>query len=258
LADFPLGHKPVGKRPNVRHEIARIKRDPIAPFFKHLNEVPDRWISSNFGRYNDAYRLYFLAVSRFLTNMSVVTRYMNGAYCTKKYGGKYTPYERSIASRYREVAQYTEFDITNCLIHTRILLDRVASLSRRFITTGNMPSFTSFSDHKKFFQKHTEPFGKHEPYAAYIRDKTAWFEMPLKEVRDKYVVHSAPLHSRFVGLPNNWEVDLIILRAEGSPSQKPFSQSTPVIVNVLRMSHDIETFLDWFCQYAIANTRSEA
>ena len=251
---FPEGHKAVGKRPNVRRELARVKRDPMRPFFDHLGEGVNPFVSSDISRYCDAYQMYFLAVRRFMTGMSVVTRYMNGAHYTRKYGGKYTPYEREIADKYREIAPYTEFDITNCLIHTRILLDRVSSLSRRFLRGGQLPSFTSFSDHKKFFQRLQAPYGAHEPYAQYLRDHTPWFEMPLKEVRDKFVVHSAPTHSRCVGLPNNWEVELIILRAEGKPPEKPFAKTSPVIVNVLRMTHDIEIFLDWLCDYAIGAT----
>lgn len=252
---FLEGHKAVGKRPNIRRELARVKRDPMQPFFAHIGEAVNPFVSSDISRYCDAYGMYFLAARRFMTSMSVVTRYMNGAHYKRKYGGKYTPYEKAIADKYREVAPYTEFDIINCLLHTRILLDRVASLSRRFLQGGQLPSFTSFSNHKKFFQRLQTSYGVYEPYAHYLRENTPWFEMPLKEVRDKFVVHSAPTHSRFVGLPNNWEVELIILRAEGGkPPAMPFSESSSVIVNVLRMTHDIEVFLNWFCTYAIGAT----
>lgn len=254
---FPEGHEPVGKRPNIRKEIARVRRDPLESLFVHLGEPPNAFVSSDVTRYSDAYRLYWLAVRRFMTGMSVVTRFMNGAHYTRKYGGKYTPYEREIAAKYRELAPYTEFDITNCLIHARILLDRVASLSRRFLRGGQLPSFTSFSDHKKFFHRLKNHYGEHEAYAQYIRENTPWFEVPLKEVRDKFVVHASPTHSKFVALPNNWEVELIILQAQGQPPEKPFAKTRPVVVNVLRMTHDLEKFLKWFCAYAIDAT-SEA
>lgn len=253
---FPLGHRPMGKRPNVRNEIARIKRDPLEPYFSQLGEDSEPILSSTISRYQDAYNLYFLALRRFFQNMSVVARYMNSAHYKRKYGGSYTPYEKRIADRYREFAPYTEFDITNCLLYARILLDRVASLSRRFLSDGQLPSFTSFSDHKKFFQKLAKPYGEHEEYAQYIRTNTDWFEMPLKEVRDKFVVHSAPRHMRFVGLPNNFEVELVIVRAEGVPPEKPLARSTPVILNPLRMSYQIEAFLHWFSAYALSATRA--
>jgi hypothetical protein len=50
-----------------------------------------------------------------MEGMSVVIRYMNGAHYKRKRGGRYAPYERMIAAKYREVAPYTEFDIINCL-----------------------------------------------------------------------------------------------------------------------------------------------
>lgn len=252
---FPLGHRPMGKRPNVRKEIARLKRDPLDPFLSQLGEEHSPILSSDISRYRDAYTLYFLAMRRFLENMSVVARYMNGAHYKRKNGGAYTPHEKKIAARYNELAPYTEFDITNCLLYARILLDRVASLSRRFLPTGQSPSFTSFSDHKKFFQKQSKPYAAHEKYAEYIRKETDWFEMPLKEVRDKFVVHSAPKHMRFVGLPNSFEVELVIIRADGVPPEKPLTRSTPVIVNALRMSYQIESFLDWYAAYALSATR---
>lgn len=255
---FLLGHHPMGKRPNVRNEIARIKRDPLDSYFLQLDEEPSPILSSNISRYQDAYDQYFLAFRRFLHNMSVVARYMNSAHYKRKYGGAYTPYEKQIASRYRELSPYTEFDITNCLLYARILLDRVASLSRRFLCSGQLPSFTSFSDHKKFFQKLANPYGAHEEYARYIRTNTDWFEMPLKEVRDKYVVHSAPKHMRFVGLPNNFEVELVIIRADGNSEEKPLARTTTVILNPLRMSYQIEEFLNWFSAYAASATRPTA
>lgn len=76
--------------------------------------------------------------------------------------------------------------------------------------------------------------------------------MPLKAVRDDFVVHSAPKHMIFVDLPNDFEVELLILRAEGVRPEKPLAKSTSITVNVLRMSHDVEDFLRWYCNYAIS------
>lgn len=211
------------------------------------------FLSTDISRYRDAYLLYFLSMRRFLANMSIVARYMSSAHYARKYRIAYTPRQRKIADKYCEIAPYTELEIVNCIIHARILLDRVAALSSRFLRSGNRPSFKSFSDHKKFFTKLTAPYGEHDQYAEYIRTKTDWFEMPLKAVRDNFVVHSAPKHMRSVVLPNNFEVQLLILKAEGS-QEKPLSQSTPIILSPLRMSRDIEEFLSWFCSYAINNS----
>ncbi|MBA5639462.1 hypothetical protein H3H37_20575 [Duganella sp. LX20W] len=254
--DFPLGHRSLGKRPNVRSEVSRVKRDPLEPWFTAMEFDLDPVISTDVSRYRDAYSLYYLSVRRFLTNMSIVTRYMSSAHYARKYRQKYSPSQRAIAEKYREVAPYTELEIINCLIHARILLDRVTSLSSHFLQVGNRPSFKSFNDHKKFFKRLTAPYGDHEPYAERIRNGTDWFEMPLKAVRDDFIVHSAPKHMRFVALPNDFEVELMILRAEGVPPEKPLAKSTPITVSVLRMSHDIEDFLRWYCNYAVSKRSS--
>ncbi|MRW88402.1 hypothetical protein GJ699_00190 [Duganella sp. FT80W] len=255
--NFPLGHRPLGKRPNVRREASRVKRNPLEPWFTAMQFDLDPVASSDVSRYLDAYKLYYLSVRRYLTNMSIVARYMSSAYYARKYRRKYSPPEKAIAEKYREVAPYTELEIINCLIHARILLDRVTSLSSHFLRVGNRPSFKSFNDHKRFFKKLTAPYGDHEPYAEHIRDETAWFEMPLKAVRDDFVVHSAPKHMRFVALPNDFEVELLILRADGIPPEKPFANATPIRVNILRMSYDIEKFLQWYCNYAISKQPSK-
>lgn len=250
--NLPLGHRPLGKRPNVRKEVSRVKRDPLESWFTAMEFDLEPVISTDVSRYRDAYKLYYLSVRRFLTNMSIVARYMSSAHYVRKYRQKYSSSQRIIADKYREVAPYTELEIINCLIHARILLDRVASLSSHFLKVGNRPSFKSFSDHKKFFKRLTAPYGDHETYAEHIRNCTDWFETPLKAVRDDFVVHSSPKHARFVALPNDFEVELLILRAEGVPPEKPLARSIPIMVNVLRMSHDIGDFLQWYGDYAIS------
>jgi hypothetical protein len=247
--DYILGHEAVGKRPNIRNELRRIKHDPMGPFLIALGDDLDYFVSSDVTRYKDAYNYYYLAMRRYLQNMSVAARFRNGPHYTLKYGGKYTPYERKLASQYKELRPFLEFDMSNCLLHTRILLDRVAGLSRQFLTLPQTPSFTSFSDHKKFFERGKAPLGKHEEYARYIVEHTPWFEMPLKEVRDKFLVHAASKHMRFMGMPNDFEVELIIMLPNAAPPEKPFSKVKVITVNALRMSHDIEAFLTWFASY---------
>jgi hypothetical protein len=74
--------------------------------------------------------------------------------------------------------------------------------------------------------------------------------MPLKAVRDKYLVHSASKHMRFMGMPNNHEVELTIMLPDGPDPEKPLLKVKVIRVNALRMSYDIEQFLSWFCRYA--------
>jgi hypothetical protein len=129
-------------------------------------------------------------------------------------------------------------------------MDRTIALARSFIV-GISPSFTSFNDHKKFFSKPGVTFGGHEEYAAHLRAKTDWFEMPLKLVRDKFVIHAAPRHMRFLGFPDaGFELDLSIILPEADG--KDFANVRYIRVNAIRLSHDIGGFLAWFNAYGVA------
>jgi hypothetical protein len=158
-----------------------------------------------------------------------------------------------LAEQRKQVAPFLEYDLVNCVIHTRILLDRVAALSRSFLTGQRLPSFTSFSDHKKFFTKLSVPYGAHEAYAEHIGNRTDWFDMPLKEVRDKFVVHSSPNHMRLLGYPDGgYELDLNIILPDGESGEKTPAKIRVIRVNALRLSYDVEAFLNWFSDYGLA------
>src|SRR5271157_1330941 len=76
--------------------------------------------------------------------------------------------------------------------------------------------------------------------------------MPLKEVRDKFVVHSSPKHMRFLGYPSGgYELDLNIILPAGENGEKPFARVKVIRVNALRLSYDVEAFLNWFCDYGL-------
>ena len=252
--DFLLGHEPLNRRPNVREETKRIRRDPLQPLLAALGYDRTRVVSDNMTRYIEAYGFYYLSMERYLREMSVAARYSRGPRWVLKSGGtqKYTLAERKLADEYNLIAKFLELDITNCVIHTRILLDRVISIARHFLPSNQQPSYTSFNNHKKFFLKLTEPFGQHEEYANYIREETDWFEMPIKAVRDKFVMHSAPKHMRFLGFPSGgYELDLSILLPDALDGEKLFSKVKVIRINALRMSYDIETFLTWFNDYGL-------
>ena len=191
--DFIFGHKPLGCRPNIREETNRIRRDPLLPLLEALGYDGIHVISDDMTRYVESYRFYSLSMERYLREMSIAARYSRGPVWVRKSGGtkKYSSAQRKLADEYDSIWKFLEFDITNCVIHTRILLDRVVSIARLFLTADSQPSYTTFSNHKKFFIKLKEPFGKHEAYAKYIREETDWFEMPIKYIRDKFLIHSA-------------------------------------------------------------------
>jgi hypothetical protein len=77
--------------------------------------------------------------------------------------------------------------------------------------------------------------------------------MPIKAVRDKFAIHSAPKHMRFLGYPSDgYELDLNIMLPDAPDGEKPFFSKVKMIrINVLRMSYDIETFLKWFNDYGL-------
>lgn len=244
---FLLGHEPMGLRPNVRSELRRIRRDPMGPLLDALGGS-DRWrplFCSLESRYQDAYWFYYLSAERYLRAMSVAARYSRLR--DSRGSRRFTLKERVLADAYRHVARFLEYDLVNLLIHSRILLDRVAGLSRRFLAGPRLPSFTSFSDHKKWFCKDPSRGEQWPQYAERIRNQTDWFDMPIKEVRDKFVVHTAPNHMRFLGYPSDgFELDLMILIPDRDSSTHKI-----ICVNALRLTSDIETFLSWFCSYAL-------
>jgi len=214
--DWILGNEPVSERLNVRAELERFREDPVLPLALVImagSEKNQPWILENEpSRYLEAYEFYYLSLERFISEMSIVVRWDRGPRWVKGRGQKYTPTQRKVADKYHAIKKFIAYDFSNCLLHARILLDRIIPLSRHFLelVDGQLPSFTSFNEHKKFFERFQSPYGEHEKYAAHIRDKTDWFNMPLKVVRDRYIVHPSPKHMRVFGHAADYEYDLTL------------------------------------------------
>ena len=138
------------------------------------------------------------------------------------------------------------------------MLDRVAGLSRSFLVGQELPSFTSFAQHRKFFIKLARPFGDQEDYAKYMRSETGWFET-LKNVRDKFLVHQGPSHRKLwllAGLTRDVEL-MLLLNPEQNPVQNP---ERFLVLSVHRLVKEVDRFLRWFCAYGVrslSQTRSE-
>jgi hypothetical protein len=260
-SELVFGHDPVGRRPNVRKELLRLRRDPLEQMLSFVSPSAPSIFSNERTRYQAAYEFYYLSLARYLREMSVAARYAKGPQWVHRSGGtrKYSASQRRLAEQRNQVVPFLEHDLVNCVIHARILLDRVAALSRSFLTGQRLPSFTSFSDHKKFFTKLKMPYGAHEAYAEYIRNRTNWFEMPLKEVRDKFVVHSSPKHMRFLTYPDGgYELDLNIILPASESCEKTSANMRVIRVNALRLSYDLEGFLNWFSDYGLAALKKMA
>jgi hypothetical protein len=254
--DFLQGHEPLGRRPNIRKELRRIRDDPLHGLLLALGHDGPQILSNEFSRYEDAYWFYYLSMERFLNAMSIAARYSRGPYWKRRSGGTslFTMSDHRLADQRRATARCLELDLTNCLIHTRILLDRTIALSRRFLTASSKsPSFTSFNEHKRFFVRLSAPYGEDDDYAKLIREETDWFEVPIKLARDKFVVHSAPKHMQFLGYSNGgFELDLNIMIPDEPDSEKPLAKMKVLRVNAIRMSLDIQRFLDRFAGYGLS------
>lgn len=257
--DWFLGHKSIEKRINVRKELKRLRVDPLEQFLSLITDLENPVIlQDEISLYREAYSFYYLSLERFLPEMSIAIRYNKGAYYVRKYGGKYTDYEAKIAKQYNAISRYLELDFFNCLLHARILLDRVICLSRHFLDTQHQrtPSFTSFNQHKKFFKRLASPYGQHEEYAVYIRSQTNWFDMPLKVVRDKFLIHAGKPHVRTFGYPaGDTELSLVLFIPSGNDASKSLSQVKTINVSIPRLYLEIERFLLWFADYGMRSLK---
>src|SRR5271166_3993264 len=133
--EFMLGHDPIGCRPNVREELLRLRRDPLEQMLRFVRSGTPSIYSNDRTRYQAAYEFYCLSFARYLREMSVAARYAKGPQWVRRSGGtrKYSADQRRLAEQRNQVAPFLEYDLVNCVIHTRILLDRVAALSRSFL-----------------------------------------------------------------------------------------------------------------------------
>lgn len=234
------GHQHV--RVNVRREVSRIRRDPMRALLELQGEGRIPPLAAT--RYREAYALYAVAMERALEQLSTATRFRKGPYYVRKYGGRYGPGQKRLARKAKQLRRFFDLDVYSSLVFSRILLDRTVALSRSFLAGGRLPSFTSFSDHKKFLRR-----GNHEIAAQYVDrivNQTDWFDVPLKLIRDKFIVHAGPSYYRLDTIP--WRGDDLLMT---------FVLTTPALgaredgigLNLLTLTHQIEEFLTWFASY---------
>ena len=252
-----LGNEPVPERLNVRREISEIRRDPMRPFVDRLrkrSQLPV--LADDIGLYEEAYEFFRLSYERFLPELSIAWRWRNTAYYAWKNHRPYTPSERVITAKFRPISAFFHYDFWNCLVHSRILCDRAIRLTRHIMRGRQLPSFTSFAEHKKFFIKGLTPGPDYDEYACKLRDDTAWFDLPLKHVRDKYFVHVMGDHMRFFGHADGGDLQVIlhpIVHGSATPLSAP-----PIMVSVRRLARDICGFLDWLARYGRRSLKAAA
>jgi hypothetical protein len=246
------GLPPLKERINVRDELKHLRVDPLLPFLTHITKpsgLNNPFQLDDASSYHLAYEFHYRCLARFLPEMSLFVRWANGPYYTRRLGGKYTPTEAKLASKFRAIDPYIELDYTNCLIHARLLMDRVARLSRTFLSGAELPSDTSFTAHRNFFMERHSPYGDHELYAERIRSKTDWYD-GLVEIRDKYIVH--PGHMPFLqmrGILADSSELTMIWRPPIRPKEP--SRVDVIMMSVPRLAREIDSFLRWFNDYGL-------
>jgi hypothetical protein len=251
------GHDPLEKQINVKRELTRLRVDPLNEFITALRTSKPRrlMVHDDTTLYEQAYDFYVLSLSRYLPLASLAWRCRHMKWWTRENGHIVGADRRQLAKRHNKEMPYAMYEIINCLLHTRILLDRTVRLSRNFLNGGRTPSFTSFSDHKAFFRR--EAVVGHEAYGDYIRDKTDWFDIPIKYVRDKFFVHAGPVRGERLGYPGgDGELCLHIMVPKEPYAEKYLAQIDLYVVSIPRMMRDVDAFLHWFAAYGISATRS--
>jgi len=248
------GHAERSDRLHYRRRSRELTRDPLSRF---LVAEDDDGVFENgeTGRYLQAYEMFRLAAIRCLEDVSTGTRFQREV--RPYWGGRrrLTARQRVLSRKYFQGRRMFAFNLYTLILHARILLDRTVSLSRRFLKGAALPSFSSFSDHKKFFLKNHSLDGAHPKYAAYMRTKTEWFEVPLKFVRDSFIVHSGPRHFALVVYPSDHDMALLFVRPNAKNSSIGSLNKMGVEVSARQTIDQVVTFVRRFATFLRTKTR---
>ncbi len=247
-----VGHKAVGNSLNFNKETERFSKNHLEKLLVLFNDTSAEFTNGDIGRYLQAYSWYVLCLKRALKHISLSRRVQAGLRYHPR-NVKYSSYHKELSHKYREFNQYIELDYQNLIIHSCILLDRVITLTRRFIVGGNLPSFTSFNKHKQFLKKSPNPLDmNHHAYVKYISTETDWFEIPLKVLRDKFLMHSSEKYMSFLGWgQSNWDLEMVTVISAEKNQDELFRKVRAINFTPRRLARDIETFLKWYSNYAI-------
>ncbi len=256
------GYEGLEKRLNIRNELAKFRKDPLESFLSCFDRKDKySFFVDEIYRYRESYRFFYLSLERFLPEMSIGIRWRNGPYYVLKHREKYSQTEKKIADKYNKISKFIEYDLFNCILHSKILLDRAIGLSRLFIKNKLQPSYTSFNNHKKFFITLIDKdlrYDPYEEYACYLRENTDWFEVPLKIIRDKYLVHAGPKHVRLFGYPDmGHEFSFVVMLPNGDNPEKPLSRVKLISLSVPQLADDIRNFLSWLANYGMERLREK-
>jgi hypothetical protein len=248
--DMVVGHKAISDTLNVRKESRRFGKDPLENLVNTIGDEGAVFMKGDIGRYLQAYSWYSLCLKRCFEHISVARRGDSELRYHPK-NEKYTQRQKQIAAKRNAIGPYLELDYQNLIIHTCILLDRTIAISRRFLVGGGLPSFTSFNKHVEFISKKAGALGHHHTeYEEQLSSCSEWYNIPLKVLRDKYLMHSSERHMAFFGWSEtNWDLEMITMIPAKLNQDKPLKEVKVICFTPRQLARDIEDFLKWFAAY---------
>lgn len=255
--EIVVGHRPVTERRNVKNEFRRFSADPLRDYLITVGDKDAAFFHGDIGRYTQAFSWYALCLGRTLDHCSVARR------CDRELRWhpvtlRYSVRQAQIARKRKAIGPYHELDYQNLIIHTCILLDRAIALSRRFLRGRNLPSFTSFTQHKAFLKKHSSALEvRFRDYADRVASTTDWFEIPLKVLRDKYLMHSAERHMAFFGwsTEKQWDLEMTTIISASCDQKHLLERVKLICFSPRRLARDVDAFISWFSEYGQATLR---
>lgn len=248
--DFVFGNEYRGPKLNLKKHISSLHKNPIEDLIRTINPEGS-YFRDDGARLNEAYLCYLLSLERFLGQMSVSVKVDNKIKYKIRSREKLTDREKVIWEKHKLYNKYLYLDFYNTLMYARILMDRIAVTSKYFLKLKNVPSFTSFNDHKKFFVKNGNILDTHQEYSNKIVNDTKWFDFTLKIVRDKFLVHASPTHQMHFGYPGGEMDDLCMVIIVPDNPKKDMSQVKIINLSLIQLSIDIDIFLKWFNEYGL-------
>jgi hypothetical protein len=92
---------------------------------------------------------------------------------------------------------------------------------------------------------------KFRDYAEQLASTTDWYEIPLKILRDKYLMHSAERHMVSFGWSTDkeWDLEMITIISASRNQKKVLEKVKWIRFSPRRLARDVEAFLTWFGEY---------
>jgi len=242
-----VGHVAVKESLNVQKELKRFAKDPLEPLIQQMCGESSELLKDDIGRYIESYSWYLMCLKRCFEHMSISRRW----YAEVKYhpkNKKFSERQCLISEKYWGATPYMMLDYQNLIVHACMLLDRSVTLTRHFLSGGSLPSFTSFNKHMNFLERNPSALAaEHKPYRSIVLSCKSWFHIPLRVLRDKYLMHSAEKHMAFLGWgKSDWDMELVTMIPRNLRQEKPLQDMKVISFTPRRLARDIEAFFSGY------------